>query len=85
MGVFCDGRLHCYSILQDINYRVKMMNELANWIKNCCEYLGGESDHMPKSFPLAVDSLFWGIWWGVLLCVIIVFCGQTSKFIYIDF
>ena len=26
-----------------------------------------------------------GLWWGLLAGGIILFCGQTSKFIYIDF
>jgi hypothetical protein len=28
---------------------------------------------------------FLGIWWAVLAATILLFCGQTSKFIYIDF
>jgi hypothetical protein len=30
-------------------------------------------------------SVFRGIWWGLLLVVVMLFSGQTSKFIYIDF
>lgn len=55
------------------------------WFKTACEYLGGERDSPPPGLPLRLGSPFWGVWWGVLFCIIVVFCGQSSKFIYIDF
>jgi hypothetical protein len=29
--------------------------------------------------------LFWGMWWGILVGIMLIFSGQSSKFIYIDF
>lgn len=55
------------------------------WFIEICEYLGGERDEPPAGFPLSLRSLLWGLWWGGLGAVIAVFCGQSSKFIYIDF
>jgi hypothetical protein len=56
-----------------------------NWLAAVCEYLGGERDDAPAGLPLGLSSPWWGLWWGILLCVIMVFAGQSSKFIYIDF
>ncbi len=55
------------------------------WLKHACEYLGGAQDDPPSGFPIGLWSPLWGLWWGLLMCVIIAFCGQSSKFIYIDF
>lgn len=57
----------------------------VRWIKDVSEYLGGARDLSPQGFPMPPRSWLWGIWWGVLVCLIIAFCGQSSKFIYIDF
>lgn len=59
--------------------------DYIEWLKAVCEYVGGERDVPPDGLPLGLDSLWWGLWWGVLVCVIFVFGGQSSKFIYIDF
>ena len=55
------------------------------WLKHMCEYLGGERDEPPVGFAVGLQSPIWGFWWGLLVCAILVFCGQSSKFIYIDF
>ena len=55
------------------------------WLKHLFEYLGGEKDNPPLGFPINTYSVFWGFWWGILSIVILMFCGQSSKFIYIDF
>ncbi len=55
------------------------------WLKNMCEYLGGERDEPPIGLPIVLSSPLWGAWWGFLALVIALFCGQSSKFIYIDF
>jgi hypothetical protein len=55
------------------------------WLKHLLEYLGGELDTPPPGFPIGLNSVWWGIWWGLLACAIAICCGQTSKFIYIDF
>jgi len=55
------------------------------WIKDLLEYLGGSRELPPEGFPILPDSVLWGLWWGFLLCVTAIFCGQSSKFIYLDF
>ncbi len=55
------------------------------WIKQMLEYLGGAIDAPPAGVRLPPGSLLWGLWWGLLLTAIVIFCGQSSKFIYIDF
>ena len=58
----------------------------AEWIRQILEYLGGERDDAPPGFPVLLSNWwFWGLWWGVLSVLIFLFCGQSSKFIYIDF
>jgi len=58
---------------------------LLAWVTQFLEYLGGSRDTPPGGIPPIGNPLLWGIWWGVLSLVIYVFCGQSSKFIYIDF
>lgn len=55
------------------------------WLKHALEYLGGERDSPPQGLAFAVGSPLWGLWWGVLSALIVMFCGQSSRFIYIDF
>ena len=59
------------------------MNLLA-WATQLLEYLGGAKDQPPPGFP-ALPAVAWGLWWGGLALLVYVFCGQSSKFIYIDF
>ena len=54
-------------------------------LKKWLEYLGGASDDPPPGFPVRTAWLWRGLWWGLLLCAIATFCGQTSRFLYIDF
>jgi len=58
---------------------------LLGWLKHTLEYLGGERDSPSAGFHLSPGSPLWGLWWGVLTALISLFCGQSSKFIYIDF
>jgi len=58
---------------------------ILTWLRSWLEFLGGSTDHAPAGFPATGNPLLWGVWWGVLSLVIYVFCGQSSKFIYIDF
>jgi hypothetical protein len=60
------------------------MKQLLFW-KTLLEYLEGAADAPPEGVRLPLSSPWWGVLWGVLVCVILLFCGQTSKFIYIDF
>ena len=59
--------------------------KLVAWLTQLLEFLGGSRDGPPVGFPAAYNPLLWGLWWGALSLVIYVFCGQSSKFIYIDF
>jgi hypothetical protein len=59
------------------------MNTLLR-LKALLEYLGGAAEAPPNGFrPLSPVAL--GLFWGLLLCAVLVFSGQTSRFIYIDF
>jgi hypothetical protein len=55
------------------------------WLRQFLEYMAGECDTAPKGLVLPLTSCWWGILWGLLICLIALFCGQGSKFIYIDF
>jgi len=56
------------------------------WLKQFFDYIGGAADEPPAGLPRLLNSpVIWGLWWGVLGIVIMLFSGQTSKFIYIDF
>ncbi|HWC59362.1 MAG TPA: hypothetical protein VHC44_06675 [Verrucomicrobiae bacterium] len=55
------------------------------WIKNFFDYLGASREEPPPGASFLASPLWLGIWWGVLIGLILLFCGQTSKFIYIDF
>ncbi len=55
------------------------------WTKHAAEYLSGSHDHPPAGLPWSLQSLAWGLLWTLLAGVILLFCGQSSKFIYIDF
>ena len=47
------------------------------------ESLQGDEDLTGKT--VRMGWICRGLWWGVLAALIILFSGQTSKFIYIDF
>lgn len=55
------------------------------WITAVAEYLGGALDEPPAGFRLALDSAIWAVWWALLVVLLMLFSGQTSKFIYVDF
>ncbi len=60
--------------------------KLLTSTKAFCEYLGGNFDALPPgAFRFLNSPLARGLWWGFLAAVILLFCGQRSKFIYIDF
>jgi len=57
-----------------------------DWFRESLEYLAGERDAPPSGFSVTLSNiLFWGLWWSVLVGIIFIFSGQSSKFIYIDF
>ncbi len=56
------------------------------WCQDLLEYLAGEKDVPPAGVSVALSNfLFWGMWWGILVGIVFIFSGQSSKFIYIDF
>ena len=54
-------------------------------LKSILEYLGGYGETPPLPVPASLAPWLWGFWWALLALLVIAFCGQTSKFIYIDF
>jgi hypothetical protein len=54
-------------------------------LKSLCEYLQGATETPPSSFRNLSSPVWRGLWWGILAGAVLLFCGQTSKFIYIDF
>ena len=55
------------------------------WCKQLIEFIGGATDVPPRGVPIRAGQLWWGVLWGGLAYLITIFCGQSSKFIYIDF
>ncbi len=55
------------------------------WARDAFDYLGGSRETPPPGAALLASLWSIGIWWGLLAGLILLFCGQTSKFIYIDF
>lgn len=50
------------------------------------EYIGGVREELPAGLSRWLQApLFWGLWWAFLILLVLAFCGQSSKFIYIDF
>lgn len=60
------------------------MNPLI-WLKSVCEFLQGCDTEPPVYAAIINRAWLRGLWWGLLLGLVILFCGQTSRFIYIDF
>jgi hypothetical protein len=54
-------------------------------LKEVADYLGGAADAPPPGLAMPPRSWLWALWWAVLALLVLVFCGQTTKFIYIDF
>jgi hypothetical protein len=59
--------------------------KVFTWFKSLCEFAEGCGAPPPPGVEKFACGWVRGLWWGVLLGIIILFCGQTSKFIYIDF
>ncbi len=56
-----------------------------SWFKRFCEYLEGAVDEPPAGGAILKSAWVTGLWWTALAVSILIFCGQSSKFIYIDF
>lgn len=65
--------------------RVLKIAALLSWFKHVFDYLGGSREKPPAGLPLLASPWWLGLWWGLMIGLILLFCGQTSKFIYIDF
>ncbi len=61
------------------------MNIFLQRLRELAEYLGGCSVGAPAWMKRALPGWAWGVWWALLLAIVALFCGQSSKFIYIDF
>jgi hypothetical protein len=56
------------------------------FLKQVFDYLGGAIDSPPAgTLRFMLHPVFIGILWGMLAIAIMMFSGQTSRFIYIDF
>jgi hypothetical protein len=55
------------------------------WLQWLVEYIEGARDEAPPGFKFSLASPLWGVVWIFLLTFIVIFSGQSSKFIYIDF
>jgi hypothetical protein len=56
-----------------------------DWWKHLYDYINGAQDTPPEGVNLSIHSILWGLWWSFLFVLILLFSGQSSKFIYIDF
>jgi hypothetical protein len=54
-------------------------------LKAICEYMGGSREQLPPRAAAWCSPWLRGLWWALVAAAILLFCGQTSKFIYIDF
>jgi hypothetical protein len=61
------------------------MNTFFIRLKELLEHLNGCSTDAPAWLGRNLPGWVWGLWWALLFGVITLFCGQSSKFIYIDF
>ena len=53
--------------------------------RQSCEFLGGERDNAPAPLQRVPEWILRAAVWILASGLIYIFCGQTSKFIYIDF
>jgi hypothetical protein len=54
-------------------------------IKAACEFLQGCDTPPPRGLAVLNSAWLRGLWWGLLIGAVILFSGQSSRFIYIDF
>lgn len=57
---------------------------LAN-LRSTLEYLGGSRDRAPAFLHGRLDTVVRCAIWIAAILLIYAFCGQSSRFIYIDF
>jgi hypothetical protein len=62
------------------------MLQLLGQIRAVLDYIAGVGEDPPlPNLAWMKGPLWWGLWWAVLILLIVAFSGQSSKFIYIDF
>jgi hypothetical protein len=66
-------------------FDVSQISSTLAWIKHFFDYLGASREEPPPGAAFLASPIWLGIWWGLMIGLILLFCGQTSKFIYIDF
>ncbi|HXT11998.1 MAG TPA: hypothetical protein VN873_10590 [Candidatus Angelobacter sp.] len=66
-------------------FDIAKIASIFSWIKNFFDYLSASAEEPPPGAEFLASPWFLGLWWGVAIGLILLFCGQTSKFIYIDF
>jgi hypothetical protein len=59
--------------------------DVLAWVKHFFDYLSASREEPPPGAAFLASPIWLGIWWGLMIGLILLFCGQTSKFIYIDF
>ncbi len=56
------------------------------YFRELLEYIAGERDLPPQGTPRFFSSVLGrSLTWVIFLALIYTFCGQSSKFLYIDF
>jgi hypothetical protein len=66
-------------------FDVSQISSTLAWIKHFFDYLSASREEPPPGAEFLASPIWLGIWWGLMIGLILLFCGQTSKFIYIDF
>jgi hypothetical protein len=66
-------------------FDVSKIASALSWLKHFFDYLGASREEPPPGASFLASPMWLGIWWGLMIGLILLFCGQTSKFIYIDF
>lgn len=80
MGLFLYESAHCYSFLQETADRVMLTN-----LRHIVEYVAGERDTAPPALQAIPLWVLRSLTWVLAIAIIYAFCGQSSRFIYIDF
>lgn len=66
-------------------FDISKISAILSWIKHFFDYLSASREEPPPGADFLASPLWLGLWWGLMIGLILLFCGQTSKFIYIDF
>jgi len=80
MAILLHGFAYCYAVLQEAPFLLTLTTLRATF-----EYLGGERDDPPSFLAGRFLTAARCAVWVLAIVLIYAFCGQSSKFIYIDF